>query len=94
MIRVYEIPDGIIVESQPFTKPSRNVNGRIIAEIKSSHGRRRDVHVRLCDFGALMTLTDVAVLGNALRTLATCVQEKMDEVQQEAKAKVKRSRKK
>jgi hypothetical protein len=92
MIRIHEIPDGVMLETIPFTKPSKNADARIIAEVRSSRGRRRDVHVRLCNMGGLMTLTDVAVLSNSLRALMARAQEKMDEVQ--ARAKAKRSRKK
>jgi len=92
MIHTHEIPDGIILDAQPFTKPSKNADARIIAEIKSSSGNRRDVRFRLCNMDGMMTLTDVVILTNAIRALVVKVQDRMVQVQEEAKTKRKRKR--
>jgi hypothetical protein len=87
MVETHEIPDGVLLVVEPFNPPNRNSTCQIIAEIKSTRPERRDVHFRVCNLRNLMTISDMAIFMNSLRTLTDEVNKQMDRVQARARKK-------
>ena len=89
MIRTHEMPDGFILDTEPFGKENKNARCKIISEIKSLRNRC-DVRFSLANLDHVMTLTDVAILMNAMRALTVRTQEIADTVRHETKTQKRR----
>ena len=67
---------------EPFEEGNKNEPCRIIAEIKWSQGKRRVVRFRVCELRHMMTLSDMAILMNAMRLLTDEVNKRMTKAQE------------
>ena len=79
MIHTHEMPDGLILDSAPFSEPNKNAQCKIIAEIKSLRNRC-DVRYSISNLDEVMTSSDMTILMNALRTFVDRVHEQADKV--------------
>ena len=84
MIQIHEVPDGLLLSVEPFGKKNRNAACRIIAEIRSSQGKRRDVRFRVCNLDNTLTLSEMSLLMTDMRLLTDAVNEQMAKVQARA----------
>lgn len=93
MIEKHQTANSVVFQVCPFSKPSRNAACRIMAEVKSVRGTRRDARIIVSDLNNVMTISDVSILVNALRAMSAEVQAEMDQVQKRVQQRVARSKK-
>jgi len=93
MIHKHEIADGLMLHMEPFEKPNRNAGCKLMAQIKSTRGTRRDARFCIVNLTNLMPLTDAVILMNSLRALIDAATKQMDKVQEDAAKAVKVSKK-
>ncbi len=84
MIHKHEITDGLMLYVEPFDKSSRNAGCKIMAEIKSTRGTRRNVRFCVVNLSNLMPLSDAVILMNSLRALIDETNKLMGTVQDKA----------
>lgn len=92
MIEKHKTANSVVLHIDPFSKPNKNATCRIMAEIKSTRGTRRDVRILVSDLNNVMTISDVTILINGLRALIAEAQTEMDQVQKRVQARMARSK--